>query len=341
MKRLYLTLLSILSFLIGCQNNHQNPKEVINQYYQNGKFNGSIVIVENNQVIMDTVFGYRDFDYEIPLTKETPFYIASLTKPITAIAILLIEEKGLLSLDDNAAKFTDNLPSYAHNITIKQLLNHTSGIKDYENIATKKGLTNDDVIQWLHSQDELEFESGTKFQYSNSGYIILSSIIENISKMSYAQFVQENIFNPLQMQHTRVYELNTVIPNRAIGYNKNKELDDYSILTTGDGGIYSTAEDLYKLDKALRTDQLFSEKNTKRLYQTPILEGGSNSEYGLGWFIEKADGMMIAQHTGGLAGFRSLFWRDLKNGSTIIALTNQGDAFPILDFLNEIKRTLK
>ncbi|WP_164974173.1 serine hydrolase domain-containing protein [Filimonas effusa] len=310
-------------------------------YYRNGKFNGSILIAQNNQVIMDTVFGYRDLHQKAVLKKETPFYIASLSKSFTAIAMFRLVEKGLLSLDDHAVKFVGNLPAYAHHMTIKQLLNHTSGIRDYENILTKKGLTNNDVIHWLQSQSGLAFKPGTKFQYSNSGYIILSLIIENVSGMSYARFLKENIFDPLQMHHTTVYEPNTVIPDKAVGYNRNKEVEDYSILTTGDGGIYATAEDLYKLDKALRTNQLLSEESTKLLYQTPILENNTHSEYGSGWFIEKSDGMMIAKHTGGLAGFRSLFWRDLKNGNTIIALTNQGDAFPVFDFLNDIKKTLR
>lgn len=341
MKNFYPILLLLLFFPAGCQSTNETTNKVINHYYQDGKFNGSILIANKNKVIIDTVFGYRDFEQKIPLTKETPFYIASLSKSITAIAVSLMAEKGLISLNDHAAKFVNNLPAYAQNITIKQLLNHTSGIKDYENIITKKGLTNNDVIYWLHNQNRLDFEPGTKFQYSNSGYIILSLIIESVSKMTYSQFVKENIFGRVGMPHTEVYEPNTVIPNKAIGYNKNKEWDDYSILTTGDGGIYSTAEDLYKLDQALRTNQLLSEKSTEQLYQTPVLQDGTYSKYGLGWFIEKSDGLMIAQHTGGLAGFRSLFWRDLKNGSTIIALTNQGDAFPVFDFLNDVKKTLK
>lgn len=197
------------------------------------------------------------------------------------------------------------------------------------------------MIRWLHSQGGLTFEPGTKFQYSNSGYIILALVIENISKMTYARFLKENIFDPLQMQHTTAYESNTVIPGKAIGYNSNKEVDDYSLLTTGDGGIYSTAEDLYKLDRALRTNQLLSKESANRLYQTPVLQDGADSKYGSGWFVEKSDRGMIAQHTGGLAGFRSLFWRDLKNGNTIIALTNQGDAFPVWIFLNDIKKALK
>ncbi len=338
MKHFYFIFFLIL---MGCQNTSQSTDEVINNYYRKGKFNGSILIVQNNQIVVDTVFGYRDLNQKLLLKKETPFYIASLSKSFTAIAIFQLEEKGLLSFDDNAVKFVDDLPAYANHITIRHLLNHTSGIKDYENILTKKGLTNNEVIYWLQSQNGLAFKSGTKFQYSNSGYIILSLIIEKISGMSYAQFLKENIFDPLQMHHTIVYKSNTVIPNKAIGYNRDKKIDDYSILTTGDGGIYSTAEDLYKLDRALRTKQLLSEESTKLLYQTPVLEDGSHSEYGSGWFIKKSAGTMIAQHTGGLAGFRNLFWRDLKNSNTIIALTNQGDAFPVFDFLEDIKKSLK
>ncbi|GGG58539.1 serine hydrolase domain-containing protein [Epilithonimonas arachidiradicis] len=338
MKHFYIIFFLIL---IGCQTTSQTPGEVIDNYYRKGKFNGSILIAQNDKVIMDTVFGYRDLHQKVVLKKGTPFYIASLSKSFTAIAIFQLAEKGFLSLDDNAVKFVDDLPAYAHYVTIRQLLNHTSGIRDYENKLTQKGLTNNNVIHWLQSQSGLDFKPGTKFQYSNSGYIILSLIIEKISGISYAQFLKKNIFYPLQMNHTTVYESNTVIPDKAIGYNKDKKVDDYSILTTGDGGIYATAEDLFQLDRALRTNQLLSEESIKLLYQTPILEDGTHSEYGSGWFIEKSAGTMIAQHTGGLAGFRSLFWRDLENGNTIIALTNQGDAFPVFDFLNDIKKTLK
>lgn len=182
---------------MGCQTTSQTPDEVINNYYRKGKFNGSILIAQNDKVIIDTVFGYRDLDQKVELTKETPFYIASLSKPFTAIAIFQLAEKRLLSLDDDAVKFVDDIPSYAHHITIKQLLNHTSGIRDYENRLTKKGLTNNEVIHWLQNQDGLAFKPGTKFQYSNSGYIILSLIIEKISGMSYAQFLKKNIFDPL------------------------------------------------------------------------------------------------------------------------------------------------
>ncbi len=341
MKLFYLIFSLMLCSLIGCQTTGQTPGEVVEHYYKNGKFNGSILIAKHDTVLIDTALGYGDLRNKTVLNKETPFYIASLSKAFTSIAISLMEERGLLSFDDKAAIFVDNLPAYAGNVTIRQLLNHTSGIRDYENMLKKKGLTNNDVISWLHDQNGLAFEPGTKFQYSNSGYIILSMIIEKVSKMTYAEFLKKNIFDPLQMHHTIVYGSGTIIPNKAIGFNKDKQLDDYAILTTGDGGIYSTAEDLFKLDKALRTQQLLSKETITKLYQTPLLQDGSNSEYGAGWFVEKTAGGVIAQHTGGLAGFRSLFWRDLKNANTIIALTNQGDALPVFNFLNDLKKTLK
>lgn len=297
MKYSCLILPVVLLFFIKCQTTSQNPDEVISDYYEGGKFNGSILIAKDNRVIIDTAFGYRDFASKSALTKETPVYVASLSKPITAVAIFIMEKNSLLSFDDKVSKFIDDLPTYAQNITIQQLLNHTSGINDYENILTKKGLTNNDVIQWLHSRDGLAFVPGTKFQYSNTGYIILALVIEKVSKMTYSHFLRENIFEPLQMHHTMVYESNTIIPNKAIGHDRNKQVHDYSILTTGDGGIYSTPEDLYKLDLALRNNRLLPQKNVRLFYQTPILQDGTNSKYGSGWFIDKSDGVMTAHHT--------------------------------------------
>jgi CubicO group peptidase (beta-lactamase class C family) len=138
-----------------------------------------------------------------------------------------------------------------------------------------------------------------------------------------------------------VYEPSTIIQNKALGYNQQKKPDDYSILTTGDGGIYSTPEDLYKFDQALRNYTLISKENTALMYNPAKLSGGQISNYGLAWFIEHERGEKIAMHTGGLNGFRALFWRDLDHNSSIIALTNQGDAFPLGTFLNDIKKTIQ
>ena len=275
----------------------------------------------------------------IEISTFTPF-----GKPFTATAIILLQQKGLLSYDDKASQYLSELPDYAKNVSIRHLLSHTSGIRDYESILTgKKGLNNQDVLNWLQEQKGLQFPSGSQFQYSNSGYIILSTIIEKISGDSYKMFLEKNIFVPLKMNNTEVYDGSTSInKNRAIGYDRQKKPDDYSILTTGDGGIYSTPEDLYKFDQALRDFSLVSKENSNQMYTPFTLSDGKLSMYGFGWFIDDSAGGKTVSHTGGLDGFRALFWRDLKNNKTIITLTNQGDAFPLQNFLNDMKQsTLK
>lgn len=336
-----LSILLIFLFL-SCDKSRNTPENIVKAYYRHGQFNGSILIAKNDSIICDTLFGYSDFNTKKSFSKPAPFYIASLSKPITAIAIALLQQKKLLSYDDNASKYVNGLPEYMQHITLRQLLTHTSGIKDYEAFfRSKKEPTNQDVLQWLNRQGALKFTPYSQFEYSNSGYIVLSIVIERISGQSYSEFVQQNVFAPLLMQNTRVYDqTKPIIANKAIGFDKDKMLDDYSFLTTGDGGIYSTVEDLYKLDKALRNNLLLNKANTGLLYQPPMLSNGKKSIYGFGWFIENYQGATIAVHTGGLNGFRSLFWRDLKNNITIIALTNQGDAFPLNDFLDDLKKTL-
>ncbi|MCD0470513.1 serine hydrolase [Flavobacterium sp. JAS] len=330
----------ICLLLNSCQ---KDPKDTISKYYNNGKFNGAVLIAKNGTIVCDTVLGYANFNSGLKLKKNSAFYIASLSKSFTAVGMMQLEQKGLLKYDDHASKYVTTLPKYAQSITLRELLNHTSGIKDYEEIlSNKKGLTNQDVIKWLNEQTHLEFTPGSQFEYSNSGYIILSLVIESITKESYGNFLHENIFGPLKMQNTIVYDQSKPkIENKAIGFDQNKKLDDYSIQTTGDGGIYSTVEDLYKFDKALRNNSIINKANTNLMYIPGLTSEENQNQYGFGWFINTTDGQKIASHTGGLNGFRAVFWRDLKNNTVIIALTNQGDAFPVNDFLNDLIPSLK
>jgi CubicO group peptidase (beta-lactamase class C family) len=337
-----LLIISLCLSLISCGKKRKGAREVVVSYYTEGKFNGAILIAKDGRRIYDTLLGYSDFYHKTKLHRHTVFYIASLSKPVTAIGIMLLQQKGLLHYDDLAATYVKGLPGYAGGITIRQLLTHTSGIRDYEGVLdNRKQLTNQDVIKWLNEERKLQFIPGSQFAYSNSGYIILSLVIESISGLSYSQFLQENLFTPLGMLHTKVFDkTNSLMENRAIGFNKQKALDDYSLLTTGDGGIYATVEDLYVLDQALRHGSLLSEENIKLMYEPPTLLSGKMSKYGFGWFIDKHNGSTIAQHTGGLDGFRALFWRDLDNDLTIITLTNQGDAIPLYNFREDLISSL-
>ncbi|KAB1231702.1 serine hydrolase domain-containing protein [Chryseobacterium viscerum] len=318
----------------------QNAQHVVDEYYNKGEFNGSVLIVKNGKIVCDTAMGFRTLEKGLKTDKNTSFYIASLSKPFTAAAIMILKQQGLLKFDDKASQFIE-LPEYTKNISIRQLLHHTSGISDYENLFSKKGLTNQEVIDWLFSLKKLDFIPDSQFKYSNSGYIILSQIIEKVSGKSYKDFLNEHIFIPLKMTHTYVYESSTVIQNKALGYNKQKKPDDYSILTTGDGGLYSTPEDLYKFDQTLRNHTLINKENTAVMYTPSQLSNGQVSNYGFAWFIENKNGEKTAMHTGGLNGFKALFWRDLQHNTCIIALTNQGDAFALDNFLHDIKKTLE
>ncbi|CAM3089441.1 serine hydrolase [Chryseobacterium flavum] len=329
--------ISLITQLVSCK---QHPQDVVNEYYNKGKFNGSVLIVKNGQVVCDTALGFRNFEKALEADRNTSFYIASLSKPFTATAIIMLEQKGLLKFDDKASRFVE-LPGYAKHITIRQLLHHTSGIRDYENILSKKGLTNQEVINWLYHFKSLDFVPDSKFKYCNSGYIILSRIIEKVSGKSYGTFINDHIITPLKMSNTHVYESGTVIQNIASGYNKQKQPDNYSILTTGDGGIYSTPEDLYKFYQALRKYTLISKENTRTMYSPFPLSDGEISNYGFAWFIENKNGEKSAMHTGGLNGFKALFWRDLQHNSCIIALTNQGDSFSPGNFLHDIRKTVR
>ena len=201
---------------------------------------------------------------------------------------MILEEKGKLSYDDKLSDYFPEFPEYAKNITIHHLLTHTSGIFDYfKKRQYRNNLTNDDVLKFLTKQSETDFEPGTEFSYSNSGYVLLSLIIERVTKIPYHKFLKENIFVPLGMENTLVFdESKPEVPNRAVGYKSNGKLNDYKILTTGDGGIYSTIEDLFLWDQALYTNKIVSKETLKSGYKPVKLTNGEKKNYGYGWGLE-------------------------------------------------------
>lgn len=337
MIRISFILSIILLTLFSCKG--KSEKEVLVDFYEKGKFNGTVLIIKEGKVICDTALGYKNFEEKSLLTRDTPFCIASLTKPFTAVGIMLLQQENLLSYDDKASRYIPDLPVYAQNVTIRQLLTHTSGLADYENVLVSDHdkITNMDVMNFLKKQSGLRFPSGNRFEYSNSGYIVLGQIIEALSGQTYREFMNSRVFAPLKMNHSFVYDAETIPTSDMIkAYDINKKPDNYSLLTTGDGSIYSTARDLYKFDQALRKHQLLNNENSKLMYELPILKDGKASGYGFGWFVSDH----AAMHTGGVDGFRSIIWRDLGSNTCIIALTNQGDAFPVYEFLDAEKKAL-
>jgi CubicO group peptidase (beta-lactamase class C family) len=333
-------LLLSLALLLSCQPKNKNGQitHLLNDYHEKGEFNGAILIAEKGNIIYDTAIGFANLDTKEPLTTESVFYLASLSKQFTAMGIMQLAKQHQLSYDDTITRYFPQLPAYAKSITIRHLLNHSSGIKDYfeTDSLIKPGLTNKQVLQWLTTQQASNFPAGEKYSYSNTGYVLLAMIIEKVTAQPLPAWMQDHIFRPLHMTHTLVFDSSTPpVPNRAIGLNKEGKPDDYNILTTGDGGLFSTTHDLLLWDQALYHDTLFS-RVVQQAYTRPQLSYGHFSNYGFGWSLVRKEHERAAFHTGSLNGYRALIWRNLTKQQTLIILTNKNDTLRMKPLGNQI-----
>jgi len=303
----------------------------MNYSFQKGIFNGVILVSQNNEVTYRNSFGYADFDKKELLVPESSFYLASVSKQFTTMAVMILKERGELSYDDKLSDFFADFPDYADKVTIRHMMTHTSGIPDHYGLnAYKVGLNNDDVFELLVKQEALDFEPGSQFSYSNGGYVLLSMIVEKVSGEPFHEFMKTNIFTPLEMTSTLVYDKSEpTVTNRAIGYNMVGKLDDYEIFTTGAGGIYSNLDDLFKWDQALNSDQLVSPESLNEAYQPYVLSSGDTSNYGFGWVIDQENNWV--GHSGSLSGFRTYLRRYPHTGDGFVILTNKGNAVSLRD----------
>jgi CubicO group peptidase (beta-lactamase class C family) len=248
----------------------------------------------------------------------------------------MLLEKRKLSLEDPITKFLPEFPEYGKAITIAQLLSHRSGLIDYEDLipeGTTIPVSDRNVLYLLCKQNKTYFTPGSQFRYSNGGYALLSLIVQAVSGNTFPEFLKQNIFLPLQMNDTLAYEAGTsVIPNRAFGYAKEHESfvpSDQSLTSSvlGDGGIYSSLQDLYKWDQALYTEKLISKNLMQRAFSavssTSDMKG---SGYGFGWYVTKYHDTDLVWHYGSTCGFSTHIDRFLQHNFTVIILTNRRDA---------------
>ncbi len=275
----------------------------------------AILIARKGQIIYQKSFGNADLELNVPITPEMIFKIGSMTKQFTAIAVLQLMEQNKISLKDSIQKFITDFSPKGHTITIENLLTHTSGIVEYTQLdisdpfIRRKDLAPKEIIE-LFKNKPLEFEPGTKFKYSNSGYFLLGYVIEVITNKRYKDYIQENIIAPLGLTNTYYDDLNRIIPNRVKGYKKDKatfENADYQSATIpfSAGALISNNADLYKWNKALFSYTVVK-KETLEMAFTPFkLSDGTQTNYGFGWFIIDMDGSQSIQHGGNINGFRS------------------------------------
>lgn len=307
--------IALLALTIAAPASAQNTarmEQIVQDYVANKTFMGTVLVVKDGHILLDKAYGFANLEWNIPNTTATKFRLGSLTKQFTAVSILLLEERNKLKLDDPVKKYFPDAPAAWDKITIFNLLNHTSGIPNmtaFDNFkeVMRKTMTPADLVAGFRDRP-LDFQPGEKYSYSNSGYIVLGVIIEKASGVSYAQFLQDNIFTPLGMKASGYDSNSALIPLRAAGYVRRKgelvndDFIDMSIPYSG-GALYSTTHDLLAWEKALYGGKLLSPASLKKM-TTPFKDN-----YGFGLIIHPEDGHNQIWHAGGINGFgTALAW---------------------------------
>lgn len=332
-KQFWFSLLSIflLISLISAQT-VDKVDDVVEAEMQKQHIPGvSIAVLKNGKVIKIKSYGLANVETNTPVTNETVFKIGSISKPIIAMGIMLLVEEGKISLDDKVGKYLDGTPETWKDITIRNLLSHTSGIiREAPGFDPAKIQPDADVIKTAY-QSPLVFAPGEKNQYSNIGYFSLAEIIRKVSGKPWSEFLAERIFKPFGMNSTRTTSFDEIIPNRANGYSfENNKLSNSEVYLAlrPSGAFLSTISDLAKLEAAL-AEKSFLKPETRRTMWTPFkLNDGKDSFFGLGWAIEEVNGKKRIAHGGSLNGFKSFFARFVDDGITVIVLTNLAQVDP-------------
>ncbi|HYI11875.1 MAG TPA: serine hydrolase domain-containing protein [Thermoanaerobaculia bacterium] len=293
----------------------------------------SVLVVHDGKIVVRRSYGLANLEEGTAATPKTNYRLASVTKQFTAAAILLLAERGRLQLDDPVKKWLPSLPDAADDITVRHLLTHTSGLADYEDLIDEESsrqLRDLDVLHLLEQEDRTDFTPGTQYSYSNSGYALLALIVERVSGERFATFVRDQLFRPLGMTGSVAWEEGrSEVPNRAYGYAKKKKNwkladEDATSAILGDGGIYSSIDDLARWDAALTSGRLLSKQTLREALSGQVDTGDEETKYGFGWQIT---GDMV-WHSGEMIGFRTVILRYPKQHLTVVVLTNRDEGEP-------------
>jgi CubicO group peptidase (beta-lactamase class C family) len=323
----------------------------------------AVLAKRHGKIVFEKGYGARELRTHTKNDPATNFRLASFTKQFTAMAILLLIHDGKLGYDEHLTDIFREFPAYGKSITIRNLLTHTSGLPDYEELMGKeesrKGpiwsvehqIQDEEVLSLLEQQTTGKFAPGTSWAYSNSGYVVLGLIVAKASGMPYRDFLKKRIFSPAGMNHSIVYQKGiNEVSDRAFGFSKEGdkfvETDQSATSATlGDGGVYSNIEDLSKWDDALAKHALLSEQEMAPALTPVKLADGSETRwprgadeegpgpgkpvlYGFGWFLDPWEGHTRMWHTGGTRGFRTVIDRFTADGATIVVLCNRVDLDP-------------
>lgn len=333
--------------------------EFINKMNEKGFTTGNILVYKNGEIVYQNSDGLRTVETKEPLTLNSQFRLASVSKQFTGMSIMKLKEAGKIDYDQTVNSI---LPEFPYDkITVRHLLYHISGLTDYERLidenwkpedSTKTHiLGNDEIIkEFYRVNPDLDFPSGERWEYSNTGYLFLASIVEKVSGKHFRDFLKETIFEPLDMNSTILYkyqlDLDPKMPNRVFGYETalnqvDLVLNDYHIVNDvrGDGGIYSTLEDLYKWNQALVKNTIIPKSYLDEAWTPGVLNNGESTTYGFGWEISSKSGeSKIVYHSGGWVGFTTFLHNEVDANNGFILLTNNsGENFGVtLDGISNI-----
>jgi CubicO group peptidase (beta-lactamase class C family) len=300
---------------------------------------GTVGIFHRGEIVYAKAFGIANLDDNVPATPNTVFDLASVSKQFTATAIVLLNQRGMLSLDDDVRKFIPELPSYGRTITLRHLLHHTSGLRDYATLLSLRGtqdeavMDNRDALEMLCRQKRLNFDPGEKYVYCNSGYMLLALIVERTSHQSMRQFLAESIFRPLDMSTALVHDDHAeVIPHRAIGYaldgRERFRIDTSNWMMTGDGAVFATIKDFAKWDRNFYDGKVGGPAWREQMLGRGKLNDGTDLDYALGLVIDRFRGLERVHHSGQWEGYRSTYVRFPKQEMSIVILSNLGSFDP-------------
>ncbi|MCF6317826.1 MAG: beta-lactamase family protein [Proteobacteria bacterium] len=287
---------------------------LLNELFSKDGPGGVALVVKDGKTLYRKAFGMANLELGVKMKPENVFRIGSITKQFTATAIMQLVEQVKIDLDDDITKYIGDYPTNGHTISIEHLLTHTSGIKNYTDMKKwdseiqKKNFTPKEMIDYFKSQS-MDFSPGEEFKYSNSGYFLLGYIIERVSGKSYAKYIYDNIFAPLNMQNSYYGGNSPIIKNRAAGYAKDEEgykNGDFLSMTQpySGGSLLSTVDDLSKWYHAVMSDKVITKASREKAHSVFTLNDGSQTDYGYGWFIGNVQGSTMISHGGSINGFR-------------------------------------
>jgi CubicO group peptidase (beta-lactamase class C family) len=291
----------------------------------------ALAVMRDGTLVRAQGYGLANVELNVPARPETIFQSGSMGKQFTATATMMLVEEGKIGLEDKITKYFPDSPSSWNDITVRRLLTHTSGIKNYSerDINYRLDYSEDDLLQKAFP---LDFPPGDKWSYSNTGYLVLGVLIHRVTGKFYGDFLQERIFRPLGMTTTRIMNEADIIPNRASGYRsvkgelKNQEYVSPTLNTTADGSLYFTVLDLAKWDAALYGQKLLKRSSLEQMWMPVKLNNGKTYDYGFGWSLDQIRGHKDIEHGGAWQGFTTHISRFVDDKLTVVALTNLDSA---------------